>query len=78
MRMSPMRVLWIQLSNVVVIVLSIGMMIPWARVRIIRYRLSRLTVMASVPLDSFVASEREKITATGEEMGDVLDLDLGL
>lgn len=78
MRMDPMRVLWIQLSNVVVIVLSIGMMIPWARVRIVRYRLSCLSLLEREPLDGFLASEREKITATGTEMGDALDLDLGL
>ncbi len=78
MRMDPMRVLWIQFSNIVVIVLSVGMMIPWARVRIVRYRLSCLSLLAKEPLDGFTASERERVTATGEEMGDALDLDLGL
>lgn len=78
MQMNPWRVLWIQLSNAVLIVLSVGLLIPWARVRIIRYRLSCLSLTASVPLESFVASEKERITATGQEMGDMLDLDLGL
>lgn len=78
MKMDPMRVLWIQFSNIVVIVLSVGMLIPWARVRIVRYRLSCLSVLASEPLDGFAASERERITATGDEMGEALDLDLGL
>lgn len=78
MRMAPMRVLWIQFSNIVVIVLSVGMLIPWARVRIVRYRLSCLSLLATVPLDGFAASERERLTATGEEMGEALDLDLGL
>ena len=78
MRMDPFKVLWIQLSNVVAIVLSIGMLIPWAKVRIVRYRLSCLSLLASEPLDGFVASERGKITATGDEMGEALDLDLGL
>ena len=78
MRMDPMRVLWIQFSNIVLIVLSVGMLIPWARVRIVRYRLSCLSLLASEPLDGFAASERERLTATGEEMGEALDLDLGL
>ncbi len=78
MRMDPMRVLWIQLSNVFAIVLSVGMLIPWAKVRIVRYRLSCLSLLATEPLDGFLASEQEKLTATGEEMGDALDLDLGL
>ncbi len=78
MRMAPMRVLWIQFSNIVVIVLSVGMMIPWARVRIVRYRLSCLSLLAAGSLDGFAASQRERLTATGEEMGEALDLDLGL
>lgn len=78
MEMNPWRVFWIQLSNAVMIVLSVGLLIPWARVRIIRYRLSCLSLTASQPLESFVASEKERITATGQEMGDMLDLDLGL
>lgn len=78
MRMNPLMVLWIQLSNVVAIVLSFGMLIPWARVRIVRYRLSCLSALATVSLDDFLASERERVAATGEEMGEVLDLDLGL
>ncbi len=78
MRMHSMRVLWIQLSNIVVIVVSFGMMIPWARVRMVRYRLSCLSLLASESLDGFAASERQRLTATGEEMGEALDLDLGL
>ncbi|MDX1528497.1 MAG: DUF898 family protein, partial [Gammaproteobacteria bacterium] len=78
MRMDPIRVLWIQFSNIVAIVLSVGMLIPWARVRIVRYRLSCLSVLASEPLDGFAASERERLGATGDEMGEALDLDLGL
>lgn len=78
MRMDPIRVLWIQLSNIAVIVLSVGMMIPWARVRIARYRLSCLSLLATEPLDGFTAGEREKLSASGEEMGEALDLELGL
>jgi uncharacterized membrane protein YjgN (DUF898 family) len=78
MRMHPMRVLWIQLSNIVMIVLSVGMLIPWARVRMVRYRLSCLSLLATQSLDEFAAGERQRLTATGEEIGEVLDLDLGL
>ena len=78
MQMSPVRVLWIQLTNIVLIVVSAGLFIPWARVRIVRYRLTCFRVLAAEPLDSFAAGERERISATGEEFGEALDLDLGL
>lgn len=78
MRMSPIRVVWIQLSNIALIVASAGLFIPWAKVRITRYRLSCFRVLSSKPLDHLAAGERDRITATGEEFGDALDLDLGL
>ncbi len=77
LRLGP--IVWIQASNIVAIIASFGLLIPWAKVRMTRYRLSRFTLVA-VPaeLESFVASERERIEATGAELGEALDLDLGL
>ena len=73
------RICWIQVSNIAAIIFSVGLLIPWARVRMVRYRLSCFT-MTAVPedLERFVASERESLTATGDELGEALDLDLGL
>jgi uncharacterized membrane protein YjgN (DUF898 family) len=50
-----------------------------AKVRMARYRLSCFAMIAApAVLECFVASERERVEATGAEMGDALDLDLGL
>jgi len=70
--------LWIQLSNLIGIVLTLGIWIPFAKVRIARYRLERLALLAATGLDAFVAGEREALSATGEELGEAFDLDLGL
>ena len=78
MQMNPMRVLWIQFSNIALIILSAGLFIPWAKVRITRYRLSCFKLVTSESLDSLVAGDRERITATGDEFGEAFDLDLGL
>jgi uncharacterized membrane protein YjgN (DUF898 family) len=78
LRLEVLPVVWIQASNIVAIAASLGLLIPWARVRMVRYRLSRFSLLA-VPadLDRFFAAEREAVTATGDELGEVLDLDLG-
>ena len=79
LRLEVLRVAWIQMSNIAAIIVSIGLLIPWARVRMLRYRLSRFSLhAAATELDEFVAGERAGITATGSEFGDALDLDLGL
>ena len=79
LKLNLWRMVWIQMSNVVAIILSIGLLIPWAKVRKTRYWLSCFTVSAvSEELERFVAAERERVEATGAELGDALDLDLGI
>jgi uncharacterized membrane protein YjgN (DUF898 family) len=71
--------LWLYFSNAIGIVLSLGLLIPWAKIRMIRYRLANLTLhVVSDDLNNFVAAEQEKASAIGEEMGDMLDVDIGL
>jgi uncharacterized membrane protein YjgN (DUF898 family) len=78
LRLEVLPVVWIQATNIVAIAASLGLLIPWARVRMARYRLSRFSLLA-VPadLDRFFAAEREAVSATGAELGEALDLDLG-
>jgi uncharacterized membrane protein YjgN (DUF898 family) len=53
-------------------------MIPWAAVRVARYRASVLVLESSGDLDSFVAEIGQQVAATGEEMGEFFDVDLSL
>ena len=79
LKLGVLRVVWIQISNIVVIILSLGLLIPWAKVRMLRYQLSRFSLSTTPKeFEHFIATERETISATGGEFGEVLDLDLGL
>jgi len=70
--------IWIFLSNLVLIAITLGLFIPWAKVRLARYRAQHLTVTGPQELGSFVAGQHQASTATGSEMADLLDLNLGL
>lgn len=72
------RLLSLYITNALGIVLSVGLLIPWARVRMYRYytQTKRLTIQGS--LDGFVAGQQQKESATAQEVGDVFDVDLGL
>jgi uncharacterized membrane protein YjgN (DUF898 family) len=72
------EMIWIYLSNAVVIIVSLGLLIPWANIRMARYRLAHLCVYSSGMLDNFVTSEQEKVGAVGEEISAFFDFDLGL
>jgi len=68
----------IYLANAIATALTPGLAIPWAKVRLARYRLSRLCLLATADLDRHLAEQREQMAAIGQELGDALDLDLGL
>jgi len=69
---------WLYFSNFVGILLSLGLLIPWARIRVARYRAECLQLEAHGSLDDFVAGEARNVRATGEEMSDMLDLDFAV
>jgi len=72
------QMIWLYLSNVVAIVISLGLLIPWASIRMARYRLDNLKLLAADELDGFVASEQEKVGAAGEEISEFFDFDVGI
>ncbi len=69
---------WLYLSNGLAIMMSLGFLIPWASIRMARYKLDNLKLFAADELDGFVAHEQEKVTSTGEEMSDFFDVDVGI
>lgn len=71
-------VIWIYFSNGVLIVLSLGLMVPWAMIRLARYRAEHFTVLVQGDLDSFIAESERPEGATSAELVDVLDMDVDL
>ena len=70
--------LWIYFSNALAIVFSLGLAVPWAMVRITRYRLANLSLLAAGSLDAFVAEAGGESAAAGAELVDALDLDVDI
>jgi len=68
---------WLYLSNAVAIACTFGLLIPWATVRLTRYRFERLEMETKKELESFFALARnEEIAATGEEIVDIFGVDV--
>nr|WP_320114136.1 DUF898 family protein [uncultured Desulfuromonas sp.] len=76
--LSVRAMAWIFLSNLVAISLSAGLLIPWATIRLTRYRFENLSLIAHGSLDHFVAGKDEEVSAIGEEIGDIFDVEIGL
>jgi uncharacterized membrane protein YjgN (DUF898 family) len=68
----------INFVNTLAIVFSFGLLIPWATVRSLRYRLQNTSLVAHGSLDDIAAAEEQKSNAVGEEIGDFFNVDVGL
>ena len=64
-------------SNAILTVLTLGLYLPFAQVRMSNYRANHTTFLADGSLDDFAAAERQQVSALGDELGDVFDFDVG-
>ena len=65
-------------GNLVLLLLTLGLFWPWAQVRLARYRAACLSLQSPGPLDHFVAGESANAPAIGDEVSDLMDIDVGL
>lgn len=72
------RYIWIFLSNLVLTILTIGLFAPFAKVRMYRYRLSRMELTGADRLDSVVAVAAAEEDAAGDAASDLFDFEIGL
>ncbi|CAG2129061.1 hypothetical protein LMG31506_00581 [Cupriavidus yeoncheonensis] len=72
------RLFYIFLTNMIGIALTLGLFLPFARVRSARYRVECMSLLARAPLDAFVAGQAESVGALGDAAADWYDIDIAL
>ncbi|CAB5137787.1 hypothetical protein D3OALGB2SA_4043 [Olavius algarvensis associated proteobacterium Delta 3] len=72
------ELIWIRLTNIFAIIISVGLLIPWAKIRRTRYILSRITILTPGSLDEFVSEDEHDVSALGEAATDFFDLEISL
>jgi uncharacterized membrane protein YjgN (DUF898 family) len=75
---SARRLARLYAGNLLAILCSVGLLIPWAVVRVARYRVESLVALPRAPLDDVEAAVWSNTAATGEELGEVFGFDLAL
>jgi len=70
----------IRITNLLAIIVSLGLLMPWAKIRRARYILSHLHIVVSgdLGLDQFAAARGRRNHAVGEVSADFLGLEVGL
>jgi len=75
--LSPWKILWILCSNGVLASVTLGLMLPWARVRYHRYVCAQITLEARTDLDRFVSANTRAPSSFGGEFGAMEGIDAG-
>ncbi|MCW8828375.1 MAG: YjgN family protein [Gammaproteobacteria bacterium] len=77
-RLQVGQLAWIYISNWFITAITLGLAMPWAKVRLANYHAQCLTLMTEGSIDEFVAAEEKSVSSLGEEIGDAFDMDIGL
>ncbi len=69
---------WLTLTNLLLVIVTLGFGYPWAAVRKARFFAGNTAAWSALPLEGFVADQQARVSAMGEEIGDALDMDLNI
>lgn len=75
--MTARGLAWIIFSNFIFTVLTLGLFKPFAAIRMARYRVEHMAVLAAGDINEFIAGEQQKAGAAGMETAEVFDIDIG-
>lgn len=73
---SARRLLWIRVSNFLGIVLTLGLFMPFAAIRMQRFKLESMGVAFNGDLSGFIADQQQQASAAGEETAEMFDVDI--
>ncbi|GIZ51551.1 YjgN family protein [Noviherbaspirillum aridicola] len=76
--LKPWKTAWITLSNLAGVLLTLGLFLPFAQVRMLKYRIEAITFIPAGSLDGFIETTQGIVSAAGEGASDMLDFDLSL
>jgi uncharacterized membrane protein YjgN (DUF898 family) len=75
---SALQLIWIAVSNLVVVVFTAGLMLPWAQIRTARYLADHTAVDLGGSVDDFVGLQEKATSALGDAYTDIEGIDVGL
>ena len=68
----------IRVTNIMATFISLGLLVPWAKVRRMRYVMDNLTIVTSQSLDEFTSAVEPEESAIGDSAMDFFDFEIGL
>ncbi len=72
------RLVYIRITNVLAVIFSLGLLVPWAKIRRLRYILENLSIVSAQALDTFHGSPGSDLSALGDAATDFIGIEIGL
>jgi len=69
---------WVMLSNLFLIMITLGLAFPWARVRMAKLMLENTLVDTSKGFDDYITTQQDSVSSIGDQIGDAFDVDVGV
>lgn len=70
---------YVLFTNMLLVMLTLGLALPWSKVRVARYIADNTWLEAeNVDINNYLTQKEQEQSAIGEEIGDVLDLDIDI
>jgi uncharacterized membrane protein YjgN (DUF898 family) len=76
--LSAVKLASLYFGNLLAIVATFGLLVPWAVTRTAQYRASCLAIACDGDLEGILGEVAKPVGATGEELGEFFDVDLSL
>jgi len=76
--MKVSYLLFLYLTNTLAMAFTLGLLMPWAKIRTARYRASVTCLKAEGDLGEFAATQQKEQSALAEELGNMFDMDISL
>jgi len=75
---QPFELFWLVMTNFLAIVVTLGLAIPWAKVRMAHYMAEKTEFLPDGPLDAFVGEVESSGSAIGDAYTDIEGIDVGI
>lgn len=76
--LEVMPLFWIYLSNLVLLLITLGLAYPWISIRVTKYMVETIGVTNTERLDQYISQQQQSQSALGDEIGDAFDVSTGI
>ena len=75
---NPLKLFWIALTNAIVAICTLGLMLPWAQVRMHKYMAAQTFMIPGASLDGFINDQVEQGMSVADAYTDLEGVDFGI